>query len=340
MHQKKIIITDTHWGKKNNSTQFFKSQETLFNELVNYIYKLPKGDSFDIVHLGDVFDSRSTLSMNILNEATRVLQNLYKAIKSINSDNRFIFVAGNHDYYSPLSDDVCSLSVLINKIIPDAVIVDKTVWKDDADLYVPWYCWNEHLDEVDFTGVSRVFTHTDLYQFKDDQRIPKNTLVYSGHIHQLKEYCGSRMVNLPAPYGLDFGDANDDKKGWWEIGEQDQLTLHRNTTSIKFRKLLNEEIFDIPDYEESIERGDNYNILINSENQIKKEYIDRINEMRENFKYINVLPIAVISEGEDNYVCIEDININDILRSRVPDELKSRFDILVDELSNSDNETK
>lgn len=336
MHQKKIIITDTHFGKKNNSMQFFKSQETVLKELVNYIYKLPKGDEFDIVHLGDVFDSRSTLSVNILHESTHILQQLYMAMKSVNSDNRLIFVAGNHDFYSPTSDDVCSLTVFVNKILPGAVIVDKTVWKDGKDLYVPWYVWNEHLDDIDFSGVHRVFTHTDLYQFKDDPRIPKNILIYSGHIHQLKEYCGSRLVNLSPPYSLDFGDANDDKKGWWEIGEQDQLTLHQNRTSIKFRRLTNEEIFDIPDYEESIERGDNYNILIDSENQIKKEYIDRINEMRESFRYINILPVVAASSTDDCSVSIKDINVNDILRNRIPNELKLRFDTLVSELSNQE----
>lgn len=328
MHKKKIIITDTHFGKKNNSVQFLKSQLTELQNLISYIYKLPIGEEFDLVHLGDVFDSRSTVSINILHEVTRVLQEIDAAVRSRNPENRMIFVAGNHDFFSPLSDSICSLTTFINKILPGAVMVDKETWRDGDDLYVPWFVWNENRETIDFNNIKRVFTHADLYGSQYDDRIPQGVMVYSGHIHTLRTYRDNRMINLSPPYSMDFGDANDDRKGYWILDDINPA-LHQNTTSIKFRKLVNEEIFDIPDYDESIARGDNYNILIDSENQIKKEYIERINEMRENFKYINVLPIIHLSEDNGSDINISDINIEKILKDHLPESLGPKFDQVI-----------
>ena len=332
MHRTKIIITDTHFGKKNNSMQFLKSQLTELQKLIDYIYKLPNESQFDIVHLGDVFDSRSTVSINVLHEVTRIFNELHDAVKSKDHSNRMIFVAGNHDYFSPQSDSICSLTTFINKILPDAIMVDRGAWRDDDDLYVPWFVWNEHREECDFRNIKRVFTHADLYSAQYDDRIPQSILVYAGHIHTLHTYRDNRMVNMAPPYSMDFGDANDDRKGFWTLNDDD-LKLHKNTTSIKFRKLTNEEIFCIPDYEESIERGDNYNILIDSENQTKKEYIERINEMRENFKYINILPIIHISETDDSNVNINDINIEKILKDKLPESLQPKFDKVLESIN-------
>ncbi len=332
MHQSKIIITDTHFGKKNNSMQFLKSQLTELHKLINYIYKLPNNSQFDLVHLGDVFDSRSTVSINVLHEVTKILQDLNTAVKSKDPANRMIFVAGNHDFFSPQSDSICSLTTFINKILPDAVMIDKEVWQDDDDLYVPWFVWDEHRETINFNNIKRVFTHADLHGPQYDDRVPQGVMVYAGHIHTLHTYRDNRMVNLSPPYSMDFGDANDDKKGFWTLNDV-QLQLHKNTTSIKFRKLTNDEIFDIPDYEESINRGDNYNILIDSENQTKKEYIERINEMRENFKYINVLPIIHITEEDDSNVNISDINIEKILKDKLPESLKPKFDKVLESIN-------
>ena len=133
----KIIITDTHFGRYNNSINFLNSQLLIFDDLKRFI-KMNKVDRFDLIHLGDVFESRSTISTQISDEVRSLFKELNSLIKERNPENKFIFVAGNHDFFSPISDKVNSLDTYIRDWIPDAVIVSRDYWVDGDDIYIPW----------------------------------------------------------------------------------------------------------------------------------------------------------------------------------------------------------
>ena len=59
-----ILITDTHFGIKQNSITWFNSQSNfIYEQLIPYIQT--HKDIIRLIHLGDVFDSRSSISVLI-----------------------------------------------------------------------------------------------------------------------------------------------------------------------------------------------------------------------------------------------------------------------------------
>ena len=90
----KIIITDTHFGRYNNSINFLNSQLLIFDDLKRFI-KMNKVDRFDLIHLGDIFESRSTISTQISDEVRLLFKELNSLIKERNPENKFIFVTVN-----------------------------------------------------------------------------------------------------------------------------------------------------------------------------------------------------------------------------------------------------
>ena len=315
----KIIITDTHFGRKNNSINFLRSQMTFFDQLIQKISKLPAGTRFDIVHCGDIFESRSTVGVYILDSVMDMFRNMIKTAMKINKNNRLIFVAGNHDFYSPVGDTVNTLDALLSQLAFEGR-------------------WNNNIDNIDFSGIKVVFTHTDLHEYKNDPRIPQDTFVLSGHIHGMRRYRDNKFINIPTPYGLDFSDGNDDNKGAFILDSKMQLkSFLVNTTSIKFRRIDEGDIYNIKDLDESIERGDNYNIYLSSESMSDSKIMAKINELRENFKYINIIPVSNFVNECDGSGEVGALDIEDIIRNAIPEHLKSKFDEVI-ELSSKTSE--
>lgn len=295
------------------------------DQLEEYINKR-EDDRFDIVHLGDIFESRATVSFYILSEVLQRLKSIYNLSISRHKDNRMIFVAGNHDFYSPNNDVVNSLDVVIKEALPGAHIVSRDVMIDGGDMYVPWYWMNERRKELCFDGVERVFTHCDCSIITP----PENYTIYSGHIHNFRSY--PNMYNLSPPYSLDFGDSNDETKGIW-ILSGDKLSLIKNVSSIRYRSFSNEQIFDIPNLDESIQRGDNFRLYINESNRSKIEYIDRINSLCNDLKYVNTIIVGTDLSMGNNFT--DEIDINDMLLSIIPDHLIDHFNKVRDSIKHT-----
>lgn len=316
---------------------------SFFDQLIQKISKLPVGTRFDIVHCGDIFESRSTVGVYILDSVMDMFRNMIKTAMKINKNNRLIFVAGNHDFYSPVGDTVNTLDALLSQLAfeGNVITVSKKEIRDPEDpsiLYVPWFRWNNNIDNIDFSGVKVVFTHTDLHEYKNDPRIPQDTFVLSGHIHGMRRYRDNKFINIPTPYGLDFSDVNDDNKGAFILDSKMQLrSFLANTTSIKFRRVDEGDIYNIKDLDESIERGDNYNIYLSSESMSNPKIMAKINELRENFKYINIIPVSNFVNECDGSSEVGALDIEDIIRNAIPEHLKSKFDEVI-ELSSKTSE--
>ena len=104
-----IIITDTHFGVKNNSITWFNSQsDFIYKQLIPYIKS--HQDTIRLIHMGDVFDSRSTISVYIAKKVRKMFKDLAEICEDV------IVVAGNHDFYSPVSDEYDSLSLVLHNI--------------------------------------------------------------------------------------------------------------------------------------------------------------------------------------------------------------------------------
>ena len=82
-----VLFTDTHFGWKNNSMTWLNSQMNfIYKQFIPTIKKLSKKEPVRVIHLGDVFDSRSTISTYV---ATKVVE-AFKDIRSV--CNEFVIV--------------------------------------------------------------------------------------------------------------------------------------------------------------------------------------------------------------------------------------------------------
>lgn len=310
---KTILITDTHFGTRQNSITWLNSQIDFFTkQLIPYIKKQKEG--VRLVHLGDVFDSRSTISTIV---ASRVVD-LFKQISEL--VNEFIIIGGNHDYYSPNSDEYDTLNLLLGnlniKLVTKQVLIDK----ENKHIYVPWYVWQEGIhapsnlqDAIDTYNIQRVFTHADIVNEPVNIRCKE---IYSGHIHI--PHCKGNIRNLGSTYSLNFADANS-KRGFYVI-DGDNLLFVENNVSIKFYRFYNSDIFTIPD----INKNDYIELYINQSNMSDQLYLDEINNLVKKWKNVWLIPQTESKEVFDSET-FAGYDIETITKEMIPENLKQKF---------------
>lgn len=308
-----ILITDTHFGVKQNSITWLNSQsEFIEDQLIPYINRETKeGNKVKLIHLGDVFDSRSTISTYI---ATRVVELFEKLTNAVND---FIIIGGNHDYYSPNSDSVDSLNLLLGNI--GCRLVTKDVEIDGENMYVPWYQYSNHdlQSMINKNNIKNIFTHADIVT---EKVVLKNCNIYSGHLHI--PYIKGRIRNLGSCYALNFADSNS-VRGFYVIRE-DKLQFVENTESIRFYRLYNDDIFN----EYQFNDNDYIEIYMTQSNLSNPKYSNIIQDFVKNYKNIWVIPQANVLEGVDN-VKFEGYDIASITKELIPAELQDKFNMII-----------
>lgn len=320
-----ILFTDTHFGVKLNSVTWLKSQAAFIEEqLIPYIEGLD--EHILLVHLGDVFDSRSTISTMV---AKRVHE-LFTELASISNVEEFIVIGGNHDYYYPTSNEVDSLELMLSDI-KKIRIVNKECYVRDQYLFVPWYEYFE-TDKINMliseNDIKSMFTHADIVT----EQSPYNIDVYSGHIHYPNFKPG--RYNLGSCYPLTFSDSNQNRCFYYL--KDSSLASIPNSKSIRFWRLYNEQIVG---QSAQIENdGGNYGsndyieLYIDKGNQLKQEYIDAVNAFVKHFKNIWIIPQGSITTEDDIAGQYDNFNIETIVTDAVPQELHSKFDQILQSL--------
>lgn len=303
-----VVFTDTHFGWKNNSMTWLNSQmDFIYKQFIPTIRQLSKTESVRVIHCGDVFDSRSTISTYV---ATKVVQ-AFKDIRS--ACEEFVIVCGNHDFYSPNSDEVNTVSLFMNNL--DIKIVDKQFYEDEDNVYVPWYVWQN----CDFdTYAKYVFTHADLIH----DPIPVSCIdkhIFAGHIHTPQSR--STCWNMGSCYSLNFADANSER-GFYVIKNGD-IKFVANKVSIRFHRLYNEDVLytDL----DSLETNDYIELYVTETNMVKEDYINRIKEFTERFTHLWIIPQVVANTGSIN----EDFkgyDIEAIMDNMIPEDLMDFYE--------------
>jgi len=308
----RVLFTDTHFGVKQNSITWLESQMAFIdNELIPWL-KLNKDNEIRLIHLGDVFETRSSISTMIARRVREKFLELRSLVKE------FYIVAGNHDFYSPDRADIETLS-LVFKDCDIHLVIDEIVVADE-DMFVPWYKFKEPYNVRKLLrqnpNVKNIYTHADIF---GEDKTSLKAKVFSGHIHipQIKAEAG--LYNLGSCYSLNFADANNPR--CWYIYDGQMLIPRENESSIRFWRLYNEEIFDIKGTPQ-----DYYELYVDQANMQKEEYTSRISELTKQLKNIWVIPIikAYESDGEQ----LASYNIEEICQSMIPQHLTKKFKII------------
>ena len=316
-----FLITDTHFGVKQNSITWLNSQINFIeNQLIPNILKEKENNpkyKFKLVHMGDVFDSRSTISTMV---AAKVVE-IYKKLGEIIPVH---IIAGNHDFYSPNSDEIDTLNLLLGNI-NGVSLWTKNYELIDNDLYVPWYKWGDKdiQEMIDNGSVHRIFTHADIVT----ERIPYNNTggikIFSGHLHI--PYIKNNIYNIGSCYPLNFADANHDR-GYY-ILRNDNIEFYTNKESIKFLRLYNEDIFNT-DKLNSIKSNDYIEIYISQSNMSMQKYIEATNNISRKYNHIWIIPQSEESINGD-LEKFEGYDINKITENIIPLELKDKFEMIL-----------
>jgi DNA repair exonuclease SbcCD nuclease subunit len=246
------FITDTHLGVRNNSEEWIEIHKKFFYEWFLPLVKKNYMEGDILMHLGDVYDSRQSLNLKVLNLGISIFEDLSKIFK----DGIYV-ICGNHDTFGKSSNEINSLKSL--KWIPNVNVYEEPtsikVGKRKIFL-MPWR--KDHGAEVEILSKIKedydyLFCHTDIkgLLFNKFVRIDgglnyedlsKFRRIYSGHIHYSQSFGKIRI--LGSPYQLTRSDM-DNIKGINILDlETEEEIFFENKISPKFVRLTFEHILN------------------------------------------------------------------------------------------------
>lgn len=221
-----VIIGDTHFGVRNNSMTWLKHQKEGFKEIIDYVEKsMCSHDWTHVVHVGDLFDSRSSINPLIWREVVKLLSDM-DAVLNSQPDNdegggHMTIIGGNHDYYYPWESEHNFTGI---QMLPKFENIGRVVnsWgRCDNVIMIPWFVFHnkkllkEAVDLMQDDDI--IITHTDPYHMDPEIRklVGKHPLI-TGHIHQPNMDWEMFWLVTGATYPIDFTDTNS-KRGFWTI---------------------------------------------------------------------------------------------------------------------------
>ena len=337
---RELVIGDLHFGIKNNSLTWLEQQ---LNFITNQIFPILENENIDrCIFLGDLTDIRYSINQQVGIE----LKKLFRTMLNNYPNITFIICAGNHDYYSPLEEFASYNSyelifgeefLLVHK---NLIIVNQDPYiTEDGALFLPWY-WTEndnHIDEIlynyDFNDeVKEIFCHTDLSQWPGARIAAfKGTPIYSGHIHFCYEDTLANLFNLGSACAFTFNDVNMDKYVY--ILEYYKIVKKiKNVTTPSFKRLYNEEIFNVTD---DMFNNSYVQLCISSNNINKAKYVEQIKELKNTYVDSNIR-LHTIDEDTDMTtlsVATFNTNIETYIEDNIPEYLDEKYQIIKDKIN-------
>lgn len=188
------LITDTHWGVRNDNVAFLdNSKKFLDNTFFPY---LDEHNIRTVIHLGDIVDRRKYININT---ARRLREDFLEPLA--NRDIDFHLIIGNHDTYFKNTNETNSVKELIVGKYNTFYCYEneaRTITFDGLPiLFIPWIC-NENREqvtnEIQNTNAQIAMGHLEIQGFEmfkgsvvshgdDRSAFDKFDMVMSGHFH-------------------------------------------------------------------------------------------------------------------------------------------------------------
>lgn len=225
--KKLLMLTDIHWGARNNS-----EQHNLDNlEFIDWFVSIAeKEQPSHVAFLGDWFENRNHINVKTLNfshEGARRLNALGVPI---------IFIVGNHDLYHRSNRRIFSTEIM-SELSNFQVISEPTELSEDW--YASPYLFRQEYPELLSEIVSHkyVLGHFEFRNFivtgadrkmdhgpdPDDFAGPK--YIFSGHFHKRQAY--KNIIYIGNTFPTNFGDAGDKERGCCVFDvEADNIWFH------------------------------------------------------------------------------------------------------------------
>lgn len=210
---KVAIITDTHFGKGNDSLIHDNYFARFYDEF--FFPELRRRGIKRVLHLGDLYDRRRFINFDILSRSRRYFVD---PIREFEVEG----ILGNHDIYWTESSDLNGAELLMNDA--DRFHIHKEATEITIDgrliLLIPWITKDNQertMKAIERTKAKVAMGHLDLHGFEMDKgQINKHGLdpamfakfdrLWSGHFHHK-----NGDIYLGAPYEMTWADCDDPK---------------------------------------------------------------------------------------------------------------------------------
>ncbi len=258
------LITDTHFGARNDNLNFNEYFYKFYEEL--FFPYLRENNITNVIHLGDVMDRRKYISYRIAKDFRERFLDQFDGIQ-------FHMLVGNHDTFYKNTNDVNSLQELVDgkynniKVYPAATEVD---FDECKILFVPWINVNNMTHTIKMLKTSSAqicMGHLELSGFEmqkgmvmdhgwDKEEFSRFDTVMSGHYHHKSD--DGQVFYLGTPYEIYWNDW-DDPKGFHVF----------DTETRELERIVNpHKIFSKIYYDDSTMSYDNHDI-----SQYKDKYV-------------------------------------------------------------------
>ena len=242
-----FMIGDTHLalGFPNKSEKWLNTHKEYFNKFLFPLLRKEVKEGDIIIHLGDLFDNRNIIPIDILNFGLEIVEELSKIAPTH-------ILVGNHDCYHKSSSEINTIRPF--KHIPNIFIYEKTStleYNDVKLLMMPFI--EEKKEQVRLLQANKncdyVFCHSDLNGAKmhltsvahkntdkiDVEEFISFKKVYSGHIHILQE--SKNFIFVGNNFQMDRNDMNT-KKGIYMLDtDTGEETFFENKISPVFKEV-------------------------------------------------------------------------------------------------------
>lgn len=232
---KSIILADLHIGFSSNNTIYDLQKKTL----KNILDKCVNNNINRVIILGDIF--------HVTHPPIEYYNFLLKIIKEYPFE--FVFMIGNHDYYSSKYNSL-NIIQLLSEFISDKIkVIDKQeIYKDITYIPFPY--------SITKTKTKFTFVHTSVQGAKlDNDMVERNVKKYtlkkefitscdtyfiSGHFHSFQDVYDN-FSYVGSPYQINFGDKQK-KKRFGIIAKNELKWIEYTPNYILHKLVLNKEV--------------------------------------------------------------------------------------------------
>lgn len=344
-----VFISDMHLGVRQNSTEWAENiQSYVQNFFIPYIKNLKDSlsdnEQLIVMNLGDTFDDRKSIDININNLAIDLFEELASIVP-------VYIINGNHDLSKRTNKGNTSLRTL--DLIPNVTVITEPTlitFKDHAKKNLSKFIAIPYLGStaeeskylVEYSGkADYALMHTEIAKMKMDNGMPIVSganaesfkgKIFAGHIHHRQE--NHNVIYVGAPYQLTRGDIGNIKGIYCLNLKTNELTFTENTYSPLFQKINIEDFIKLNVTERRELLDNNYTYIVVNENELNKykKKIDLFN-LKDGTNAKSVRPLiikqktelAVEADKAYHEMSIEELINNSIDQLEITDDVKDRL---------------
>jgi DNA repair exonuclease SbcCD nuclease subunit len=248
---KVAIITDQHFGARNDSQLFLDFFGKFYNE--TFFPTLDANGIDTVLILGDTFDRRKYVNFYSLQRSKEMFFD-----KLAQRNITVHMLAGNHDTYYKNTNDVNSPDLLLKEYTNINVIDHPaTITVDETPIcMMPWICpenYQASLDTIRDTNAELCMGHFEIAGFAMHRGLESHDglskeifnrfdMVFSGHYHHRSD--DGHIFYLGNPYELTWQDYNDPRGFHLFDLNTRELEFHRNPYTMFARIEYDDSLID------------------------------------------------------------------------------------------------